>query len=100
GDMAGLRARLRSARARRPAPRDRAGAGGRRRRRRDRRPGRRPGATLNAVDTLFEPPEEPRRDAAPPDAPLAARMRPLDLDDVVGQEHLLAPGSALRRAIE
>jgi putative ATPase len=53
------------------------------------------------VETLFEPSEEPRREAAaPPGAPLAARMRPLDIDDVVGQEHLLAPGSALRTAIE
>jgi putative ATPase len=33
-------------------------------------------------------------------APLAARMRPQRLTDVVGQEHLLAPGSALRVAIE
>ncbi len=32
--------------------------------------------------------------------PLAARMRPRALDDIVGQEHLLAPGRALRRAIE
>jgi putative ATPase len=30
-------------------------------------------------------------------APLAARMRPRDLDEVVGQEHLLRPGSPLRR---
>lgn len=32
--------------------------------------------------------------------PLAARMRPQNLDDFVGQEHLLAPGKLLRRAIE
>jgi putative ATPase len=32
--------------------------------------------------------------------PLAARMRPRSLDEVVGQEHLLAPGKALREAIE
>ena len=30
-------------------------------------------------------------------APLAERMRPADLDEVVGQDHLLAPGSPLRR---
>ncbi len=42
-----------------------------------------------------------RRTAVPPeDEPLAARMRPARLDDFVGQEHLLAPGSALRTAIE
>ena len=32
--------------------------------------------------------------------PLAERMRPSDLDSMVGQKRLLAPGSALRRAIE
>ena len=33
-------------------------------------------------------------------APLAARMRPRSLDEFVGQEHILAPGKLLRRAIE
>ena len=33
-------------------------------------------------------------------APLAARMRPKRLDEVVGQEHLLGEGAALRVAIE
>jgi putative ATPase len=33
-------------------------------------------------------------------APLATRMRPRSLDDLVGQEHILAPGKLLRRAIE
>src|ERR1700759_3298272 len=33
-------------------------------------------------------------------APLAARMRPRNLDEIVGQEHLLAPGSPLRRLVE
>jgi putative ATPase len=33
-------------------------------------------------------------------APLAERMRPRTLDDVVGQRRLLAPGAALRRALE
>ena len=32
--------------------------------------------------------------------PLAARMRPSSLDEVVGQRHILAPGKLLRRAIE
>lgn len=32
--------------------------------------------------------------------PLAARMRPRTLDDFVGQQHILAPGQLLRRAIE
>ena len=33
-------------------------------------------------------------------APLAARMRPKTLDDIVGQDHIIGPGSLLRRAIE
>src|SRR6202012_5348463 len=33
-------------------------------------------------------------------APLAVRMRPATLDEVVGQDHLLQPGSPLRRLIE
>ncbi|MCR4426788.1 MAG: replication-associated recombination protein A [Firmicutes bacterium] len=32
--------------------------------------------------------------------PLAARMRPLVLDEIVGQDHILGPGRLLRRAIE
>jgi putative ATPase len=42
-------------------------------------------------------------DAAPgaEDAqPLAARMRPRTLDEIVGQDHLLGPGRALRRSLE
>jgi putative ATPase len=33
-------------------------------------------------------------------APLAVRMRPRTLDEVVGQAHLLAPGAPLRRLVE
>ena len=33
-------------------------------------------------------------------APLAARLRPRTLDDVVGQEHLVGPGKPLRRLVE
>jgi putative ATPase len=38
----------------------------------------------------------------PPEAgaPLATRMRPRSLEEFVGQEHILAPGKLLRRAIE
>ncbi len=38
----------------------------------------------------------------PPTAasPLAARMRPRSLEEFVGQQHILAPGKLLRRAIE
>ncbi|HEU4363169.1 MAG TPA: replication-associated recombination protein A [Mycobacterium sp.] len=34
------------------------------------------------------------------DAPLAVRMRPASLDEVVGQGHLLQPGSPLRRMVD
>jgi putative ATPase len=34
------------------------------------------------------------------DAPLAVRMRPRSLDEVIGQEHVLGEGSTLRSAIE
>ena len=33
-------------------------------------------------------------------APLAVRMRPRSLDEVVGQQHLLGPGTPLRRLVE
>ncbi|HEY0695293.1 MAG TPA: replication-associated recombination protein A [Kribbella sp.] len=33
-------------------------------------------------------------------APLAVRMRPRSLDELVGQQHLLSPGSPLRRLVE
>jgi len=36
----------------------------------------------------------------PPDAPLADRLRPQALDQVVGQDHLLAEGGPIRRMIE
>ena len=49
------------------------------------------------MDELFNQ-EEPA--TAPPGKPLAARMRPRTLDEVVGQDHLLGPGKLLRRAIE
>lgn len=35
-----------------------------------------------------------------PFQPLAARMRPVSLDDYIGQEHILAPGKPLREAID
>jgi putative ATPase len=36
----------------------------------------------------------------PPNAPLAVRMRPRTLDEVVGQAHLLGQGSPLRRLVD
>ncbi|MGB9724308.1 MAG: AAA family ATPase [Chloroflexia bacterium] len=41
-----------------------------------------------------------RREEFERQAPLAARMRPRDLDELVGQEHIIGPGKLLRRAIE
>jgi putative ATPase len=48
--------------------------------------------------TLFDQPAGPARIDA--NAPLAARMRPRTLDEVVGQQHLLSAGSPLRRLVE
>ena len=33
-------------------------------------------------------------------APLAARMRPVSLDEYVGQSHLVGPGKPLRKMLE
>src|SRR6266850_5851392 len=69
-----------------------------------------------AVDDLFSRkaeeedalPSKAEAPGAPEDAearafnnqPLAARMRPRDLAEFVGQSHILGPGQLLRRAIE
>src|SRR5262245_5106221 len=50
-------------------------------------------------DLFGEPEEEPERRAGP-DSPLAERMRPLTLDEFVGQEHLTGEGKLVRRLIE
>ncbi len=44
--------------------------------------------------------EHAREDEIRREAPLAARMRPRTLDEVVGQAHIIGPGKLLRRAIE
>jgi putative ATPase len=51
-------------------------------------------------DQLFDTEATAAPEAVPPDAPLAVRMRPQTLDEMVGQEHVVGPGSALRGAIE
>ncbi|MCP2195340.1 putative ATPase [Williamsia deligens] len=65
--------------------------------------------TLDGTDDqgLFDAPAAPgdplpaaSTPAAPTSGPLAVRMRPGSLDEVVGQGHLLAPGSPLRRLID
>ncbi len=53
------------------------------------------------ADRLFESEEAHTTAEAPAaDAPLPVRMRPRTLDELVGQEHVLGQGSALRTAIE
>jgi putative ATPase len=47
------------------------------------------------VDSLFDSAAE---EATP--QPLAVRMRPRTLDEVIGQRHLLGPGTPLRRLVE
>ncbi len=49
------------------------------------------------MSSLFDAAAEQRRAAR---APLADRLRPQRLDDVVGQDHLLGPGQPLRALIE
>ena len=50
---------------------------------------------------LFEEPASASGPTPPgPGAPLADRMRPRSLDEIVGQDHLLGPGRVLRGAIE
>ncbi|HJT80681.1 MAG TPA: replication-associated recombination protein A [Chthoniobacterales bacterium] len=44
--------------------------------------------------------EKSNADVVDQAAPLATRMRPTSLDEFVGQQHILAPGKLLRRAIE
>ena len=54
------------------------------------------------ADQLFDTGEGAGAEPAPipADAPLAVRMRPRTLDEVIGQEHVLGEGSAMRSAIE
>ncbi len=48
--------------------------------------------------SLFD--DDPAEDRTPASAPLAERMRPRTLDELVGQEALIGPGRPLRLAIE
>ena len=48
---------------------------------------------------LFTAAAEERQEKEPSSSPLAVRMRPRTLDEVVGQQHLLKPGSPLRRLV-
>src|SRR4051794_12160145 len=55
-------------------------------------------------DQLFDAEPQPgartRTNVPREQQPLPVRMRPASLDELVGQEHVLGPGSALRKAIE
>ncbi|WP_338694436.1 replication-associated recombination protein A [Streptomyces sp. Q6] len=48
---------------------------------------------------LFTAAAEERQEKDPSASPLAVRMRPRTLDEVVGQQHLLKPGAPLRRLV-
>ncbi len=52
------------------------------------------------MDDLFTPHGQNEQPEPEQTMPLAARMRPEGLDEVAGQQHLLAEGKLLRRAIE
>src|SRR5437868_6723363 len=60
---------------------------------------RRGRAVISLVQDLFGDDEDVEV-ARADNAPLATRMRPRSLDELVGQEHILGPGKLLRRAIE
>src|SRR3954471_15779006 len=49
---------------------------------------------------LFDDPESEGAPTPAAGTPLAERMRPATFDEFVGQEDILAPGKALREAIE
>jgi putative ATPase len=48
----------------------------------------------------MESPEDPQVTSPGAHEPLAARMRPLSLSEIAGQQHILGEGKLLRRAIE
>ncbi|MGC6582644.1 MAG: replication-associated recombination protein A [Akkermansiaceae bacterium] len=54
------------------------------------------------MDSLFTPEESPTENPLESrgNEPLAARMRPRSLSEIAGQQHILAEGKLLRRAIE
>jgi putative ATPase len=59
-------------------------------------------AESHPAGDLFDREPAPRPSARPAAAgtPLAERMRPRTLDEVVGQDHVLGPGRVLREALE
>ncbi|QZA06037.1 replication-associated recombination protein A [Mycolicibacter heraklionensis] len=57
------------------------------------------GVSDGLFDLTGAPAHEPHESGAT-STPLAVRMRPASLDEVVGQDHLLGPGSPLRRLVD
>jgi len=55
---------------------------------------------MNTKNDLFSKEKSSRPQAVPDDAPLALRMRPENLDEFVGQKHILGEGKLLRRLID
>ncbi len=51
------------------------------------------------ADLFAEDPPQPRNDALRTDAPLADRLRPNALDEIIGQEHLTGPEGAIGRMV-
>ena len=64
-----------------------------------REPGRREGGSANERMGMKGPVDSGLL-VIPQDAPLALRMTPRSFDEFVGQEELVGPGKALRKAIE
>src|SRR3954452_6242752 len=59
-----------------------------------------PAGNFATVTSLFDAPEGDGPAPVDPGAPLAVRMRPRALDEVVGQQHLLGDRAPLRRLVE
>lgn len=55
-------------------------------------------ASAPASESLFDPPAQPSAPAGP--RPLADRLRPASLEEVVGQDHLVGPEGTLTRMLE
>src|ERR1035437_10485286 len=54
----------------------------------------------SSQDDLFGSVQEEGGRYVEPSAPLAGRMRPRSLDELVGQDAVIGPGSVLREAVE
>lgn len=55
---------------------------------------------MTPSDELFSQADVEDSFQVPADAPLAVRMRPSSLDEILGQDHLLGKGKLLRRTLE